>query len=111
MQTQQQHPAIERTTSLAWFERAAAVIPGGVYGHTSPVVSLPMWFPYYAERSEGCYFYDVDGNRYLDFLCAYGPIILGHQHPEVEAQRVGCAQPVGFSVTPPRSWWSWQSCW
>jgi len=75
----------KREQSLAWYDRATKVIPGGVYGHTSPAASLPIAFPYYIERAEGCYLWDVDGNRYLDFMCAYGPIILGHQHPEVEA--------------------------
>jgi glutamate-1-semialdehyde 2,1-aminomutase len=74
-----------RKQSLKWYERAAQVIPGGVYGHTSPAASLPITFPYYIERAEGCYLWDVDGNRYLDFMCAYGPIILGHNHPEIEA--------------------------
>ena len=74
-----------RTQSLKWYERAAQVIPGGVYGHTSPAASLPLYFPYYIEKAEGCYLWDVDGNRYLDFVCAYGPIVLGHNHPEVEA--------------------------
>jgi glutamate-1-semialdehyde 2,1-aminomutase len=74
-----------RTKSLEWYNRATEVIPGGVYGHTSPAASIPIAFPYYAEQAEGCYFYDVDGNRFLDFMCAYGPIVLGHQHPEVEA--------------------------
>lgn len=73
-----------RTQSLSWYERATQVIPGGVYGHTSPAASLPLTFPYYINKAEGAYLWDVDGNRYLDFLCAYGPIILGHQHPEVE---------------------------
>ena len=75
----------QRTQSLAWYERATKVIPGGVYGHTSPAASLPITFPYYIDRAEGAYIWDVDGNRYLDFMCAYGPIILGNQHPEVEA--------------------------
>jgi glutamate-1-semialdehyde 2,1-aminomutase len=74
-----------RTQSLEWYDRATKVIPGGVYGHMSPAASLPLAFPYYADRADGCYFYDVDGNRFLDFMCAYGPIVLGHQHPEVEA--------------------------
>jgi glutamate-1-semialdehyde 2,1-aminomutase len=51
----------------------------------SPAATLPEAFPYFIERAEGCHLWDVDGNCYLDFLCAYGPIILGHQHPEVEA--------------------------
>jgi glutamate-1-semialdehyde 2,1-aminomutase len=67
------------------FLRAAKVIPGGIYGHAGPAVALPGAFPYYAERAQGCRYWDVDGNEYIDYLCGYGPMILGHQHPEVEA--------------------------
>jgi glutamate-1-semialdehyde 2,1-aminomutase len=70
--------------SQALFERAAKVIPGGIYGHTSPAVTVPGSFPYYAERARGCHYWDVDGNEYIDYLCGYGPMILGHQNPEVE---------------------------
>jgi glutamate-1-semialdehyde 2,1-aminomutase len=71
--------------SIALFERAARVIPGGIFGHTNPAAALPLASPYYAARAAGCRYWDVDGNEYLDFLCAYGPIVLGYQHPEVEA--------------------------
>lgn len=67
------------------FDRAARVIPGGIYGHASPAVGLPHSLPYYAERAQGCRYWDVDGNEYIDYLCGYGPMILGHQHPAVEA--------------------------
>ena len=70
--------------SLELFDRAARVIPGGIYGHASPVIALPGAFPYYAERARGSRYWDVDGNEYIDYLCGYGPMILGHQHPEVE---------------------------
>jgi glutamate-1-semialdehyde 2,1-aminomutase len=70
--------------SEALFERATKVIPGGIYGHASPAVAIPGSFPYYAERARGCRYWDVDGNEYIDYLCGYGPVILGHQHPEVE---------------------------
>jgi glutamate-1-semialdehyde 2,1-aminomutase len=60
------------------------VIPGGIYGHASPAVTVPGAYPYYAERGRGCRYWDVDGNEYIDYLCGYGPMILGHQHPEVE---------------------------
>ena len=59
-------------------------MPGGVYGHTSPAAGLPGAFPYFAESAEGCRFTDVDGNTYLDFMCGFGPIVLGYRHPEVE---------------------------
>ena len=71
--------------SLALFERASQVIPGGIYGHTNPAATLPMASPYYAVRSEGCRYWDADDNEFLDFLCGYGPNVLGARHPEVEA--------------------------
>jgi glutamate-1-semialdehyde 2,1-aminomutase len=67
------------------FARAAAVIPCGIYGHMSPAATLPGAFPYYADRAQGSRYWDVDGNEYIDYLCGYGPVVLGHQHPEVEA--------------------------
>lgn len=70
--------------SMHWFERATRVIPGGIYGHVSPTLTVPGEFPYYAARAEGCRYWDVDGNEYIDFTCGYGPIVLGHKHPEIE---------------------------
>lgn len=70
--------------SQALLERAARVIPGGIYGHTAPVMKVPGRFPAYARSASGCRTTDVDGNTYIDFMCAYGPIVLGHNHPEVE---------------------------
>ncbi len=66
------------------FARAAQVIPCGIYGHASPAAALPGALPYYADRAAGCRYWDVDGNEYIDYLCGYGPVILGHQHPAVE---------------------------
>ena len=65
-------------------ERAAAVIPNGMYGHQS-VRLLPDVYPQFFSKAEGAYIFDVDGNRYLDFMCAYGPNLLGYRHPKVEA--------------------------
>jgi glutamate-1-semialdehyde 2,1-aminomutase len=67
------------------FARAAEVIPCGIYGHMSPAAALPGAFPYYAQRAAGSRYWDVDGNEYIDYMCGYGPVVLGHQHPEVEA--------------------------
>jgi glutamate-1-semialdehyde 2,1-aminomutase len=68
----------------AWRQRARAVIPNGMYGHQS-ANTLPEGFPQFLERGEGCHVWDVDGNEYVDLMCSYGPIILGHRHPAVEA--------------------------
>ncbi len=71
--------------SQALFRRAAAVIPGGIYGHTTPAATVPGEMPYFASRGQGCRYTDVDGRDYIDFMCGYGPLVLGYHHPEVEA--------------------------
>ena len=50
----------------------------------APSVLLPNASPYYAVSGEGCRYRDVDGNEYIDFMCGYGPVVLGYRHPEVE---------------------------
>lgn len=65
-------------------ERAARVIPGGMYGHQS-AASLPANYPQFFARAEGPWLWDVDGNRYLDFMCAYGPQLFGYAHPGIDA--------------------------
>ena len=65
-------------------QRAAAVIPGGMYGHQS-AAQLPAGFPQFMARGRGARVWDADGNEYVDLMCSYGPVILGHQHPAVEA--------------------------
>ncbi|RKX26851.1 MAG: aspartate aminotransferase family protein, partial [Candidatus Zixiibacteriota bacterium] len=61
---------------------AESVIPGGV---NSPVRAFKSvgGTPPFIKRGEGAYLYDVDGNRYLDFCCSWGPLILGHADPDV----------------------------
>lgn len=64
--------------------RATAVIPGGMYGHQS-AASLPEGFPQFFQRGRGSRVWDVDGREYIDFMCSFGPIVLGHAHPGVDA--------------------------
>lgn len=64
--------------------RAARVIPGGMYGHLN-ANRLPAGYPQFFERAEGCHLWDVDGRRYVDFMCSWGPIVVGHHHPAVDA--------------------------
>ncbi len=69
------------------FLRASAVIPSGVYGHLGPAEGcfVPVEaFPLFSSRAEGSYFWDLDGNRFIDYMCAYGPNILGYGDPDVE---------------------------
>lgn len=63
--------------------RAQKVIPNGMYGHEA-THNLPASFPQFFERAEGAYIWDVDGNRYLDFMCAYGPSLLGYRDQRVD---------------------------
>jgi glutamate-1-semialdehyde 2,1-aminomutase len=73
------------------FLRATKVIPSGISGHKNPIFGIPGSFPYFAERGEGCRYVDVDGNEYIDFLCGFGPIVLGYNYKKVndaaDAQR------------------------
>ena len=73
-----------RAADAALRERARAVIPGGMYGHLS-ANALPPEYPQFYQRAQGAHVWDVDGNEYVDFMCSFGPVLLGHQHPRVEA--------------------------
>ena len=69
------------------FRRGSKVIPSGIYGHLGPSQGcfIPVQaYPFYVERAEGTYFWDVDGNRFIDYMCAYGPNVLGYNDPDVE---------------------------
>ena len=70
------------TRSAELYERALRVMPGGV---NSPVRAMRQIGrdPIFAERGEGCEMVDADGNRYLDWVCSWGPLILGHADPDV----------------------------
>ncbi len=71
-----------RPTSAAAFERAKSVIPGGV---NSPARAFGGvgGSPLFITRADGPFLFDLDGNRYLDFIGSWGPMILGHCHPAV----------------------------
>lgn len=69
----------------AWFDRAAKVIPCGVYGHFSPAPCVPVEaYPFFTSRAEGSKFWDADGNEFVDYMCAYGPMVLGYRNPVVD---------------------------
>jgi glutamate-1-semialdehyde 2,1-aminomutase len=80
-----------RTADRALRERARAVIPGGMYGHQA-AGSLPPEYPQFMRRGRGATVWDVDGNSYVDLMCSYGPVVLGHQHPAVEAAAAAQAE-------------------
>ncbi len=85
--------------SEEWFERALAHIPGGV---NSPVRAFRGvgGSPIFIQRGEGSRMFDVDGNSYIDYVCSWGPLILGHRPlPVIEALRA--ALEIGTSFGAP----------
>lgn len=78
------HPTLTTAQSEALYEQAQQVIPGGV---NSPVRAFRSvgGTPLFIQRGEGPYLWDADGNRYIDYVLSWGPLILGHAHPDVVA--------------------------
>ncbi len=68
--------------SGALFQRAIQLIPGGVNSPVRAGKAVGV-DPLFISRAEGCYLWDEDGNRYVDYVCSWGPMILGHGHPDV----------------------------
>lgn len=89
--TKEKFPLYSTTKSDEWYARAAKVIPAGVYGHLGPAegqfIPVNRW-PRFSEKAQGTYFWDVDGNKYIDYMCAYGPNVLGYNDPDVDAAAV-----------------------
>jgi len=77
--------------SKALFERALNVMPGGV---NSPVRAFNAvgGTPLFIDRAEGSKIYDADGNGYIDYVCSWGPLILGHNHPTIREAVINAAQ-------------------
>ncbi len=73
---------MQHTRSQALFQRAQQLMPGGV---NSPVRAFRGvgGAPLFIARAQGAYLHDVDGNRYVDYVMSWGPLILGHAHPAV----------------------------
>ncbi|MGM0523895.1 MAG: glutamate-1-semialdehyde 2,1-aminomutase [Bacillota bacterium] len=67
------------------FQKAAELMPGGVNSPARAFRSVNMT-PVFAKEGDGAYLTDVDGNRYIDYILSWGPLILGHRHPAVVGQ-------------------------
>lgn len=86
------------TKSEELFKEALYYIPGGV---NSPVRAFNSVgeTPRFIRKADGAYLYDVDGNQYLDYICSWGPMILGHNHPEVlESVVKACQNGLSFGA-------------
>lgn len=71
--------------SDAYFERAKKVTPGGVHSPVRSFTNLDRK-PIFFEKGDGPYLYSADNMRFIDYCLSFGPLILGHQHPDVKAQ-------------------------
>lgn len=71
------------SNSERYYKEAQEVIVGGVNSPSRSFKAVGGGTPITMERAQGAYFWDVDGNQYIDYLAAYGPIITGHAHPHV----------------------------
>jgi len=72
------------TKSMQMFEDAKKLCPGGVMGIRRPYNFVEGEYPIFISHGKGGHIFDVDGNEYIDMLCSFGPIILGHVEPEVD---------------------------
>lgn len=91
-------------------ERAARVVPGGMYGHLNAALHGPG-YPQFFVGGQGCRQLDADGREYIDLMCSWGPVVLGHRHPAVEAA-VAAQLAAGDCLNgPARSTWSSPSSW
>ncbi|MFC9473009.1 aminotransferase class III-fold pyridoxal phosphate-dependent enzyme [Nocardia sp. NPDC056952] len=93
----------EYARSAAAFQRATRVIPGGIHGHQGPRDGcyIPRSaYPLFSARAEGTRFWDLDGNEFIDYMCGYGPNVLGYGDTDVRAAARAQAE-LGDVVTIP----------
>lgn len=82
--------------SLSEFERAKTLVPGGVLGIRRPYNFVEGEFPVYFKSGQGGRVTDIDDNEYIDFLCAYGPIIIGYREEEIDEAVIRQIRDRGF---------------
>jgi glutamate-1-semialdehyde 2,1-aminomutase len=80
------------TTASDLWQRATAVIPGGVSSPVRAMRAVGLDEPIFMRRGAGAYIEDVDGNRYVDWVLSWGPLIFGHADPDTVAAVVGAAE-------------------
>jgi glutamate-1-semialdehyde aminotransferase len=101
-QTSTQMPRLNLTRSMAMYEEAKRLTPGGMMGIRRPYNFVVGEYPIFIERGHGGHIVDVDGNDYIDMLCAYGPIILGYDEPEInDAVKAQMDKGFCFSLVQP----------
>jgi glutamate-1-semialdehyde 2,1-aminomutase len=74
---------LDTRASEVIYARAVGLLPGGVNSPVRAMRSIGREYPIFVERGEGFELVDVDGHRYIDWVCSWGPLICGHAHPAV----------------------------
>ncbi|WP_033541598.1 glutamate-1-semialdehyde 2,1-aminomutase [Planococcus sp. CAU13] len=93
---------MNHSESIRLHEEALEHIVGGVNSPSRSFKAVGGGAPVVMERAKGAYFWDVDGNKYIDFLAAYGPIITGHGHPHISKAISHAAETGVLYGTPTR---------
>ncbi|MEW5960372.1 MAG: aminotransferase class III-fold pyridoxal phosphate-dependent enzyme [Chloroflexota bacterium] len=95
-------PALSFARSEELFARAQELVVGGTTQGKAPNTLIPGEYPIYADRGRGAYLWDVDNNRFLDWILAYGIIVLGYCDPDVDAAAIReIQQGFAFPLTRP----------
>lgn len=92
-------PKLNITKSLELYKEALTLVPGGVLGARKPGDFIAGEYPIFLDNGKGCRLTDVDGNEFIDFLCGYGPIILGYREKEVDEAVYQQIRDKGFCFT------------
>src|SRR3954465_14174985 len=88
------------TTRSELFRRALDLIPGGVNSPVRAMKAVGLDEPFFVSHAEGAYLFDVEGNRYLDWVLSWGPLLFGHADPEtVEAVREAALRGTTFGAS------------
>ena len=90
--------------SMSLFEEAKQLVPGGVAGIRRPYNFVPGEYPIFFDHGKGGRVVDVDGNEYIDFLCAYGPIIIGYREDEIDDAVINQIKNKGFCFSLTQEW-------
>jgi glutamate-1-semialdehyde 2,1-aminomutase len=90
---------LDTRTSEVLYARAVGLLPGGVNSPVRAMRAIGRDHPIFIERGEGFELIDADGHRYIDWVCSWGPLILGHAHPDVvEAVRSAAERGTSFGA-------------
>jgi 3-aminobutanoyl-CoA transaminase len=84
------------TNSVKEYEYAKSLIPGGVLGIRRPYNFVEGEYPIYFDSGKGGRVTDIDGNEYIDYLCAYGPMIIGNREEEIDSAVIEQIREKGF---------------